>query len=97
MSVQPMAYQTSTRNIKTNVINKKYNYIFLISVPPSFVVVPQLQEVLLNSRLALRCTAHGIPTPNIYWKHNDNVVPCKLQCFVFMAACLIYILHTFEK
>ena len=52
-------------------------YILFILVPPSFVVVPQLQEVLLNSRLVLRCTANGIPTPNIYWKHNDVVVPCE--------------------
>lgn len=48
-------------------------------VPPSFVVVPQIKEVLLDERLELRCTADGIPTPTIHWKRNDIPLQCKSQ------------------
>ncbi|XP_053380218.1 hemicentin-1-like [Mercenaria mercenaria] len=48
-----------------------------IQVPPSFIVVPQIKEVLLEQRLELRCTAKGRPTPTIHWKRNDVPVACK--------------------
>ncbi|XP_060552023.1 hemicentin-1-like isoform X2 [Ruditapes philippinarum] len=48
-----------------------------IQVPPSFIVVPQIKEVTLNSRLELRCTANGKPTPTIHWKRNE--VPVRYQ------------------
>ncbi|XP_052788091.1 hemicentin-1-like [Mya arenaria] len=46
-----------------------------IQVPPSFLVVPRITEVLLGDRLVLRCTADGIPTPTIHWKRDDAPVP----------------------
>ncbi|KAL4218919.1 Hemicentin-1 [Mactra antiquata] len=45
-----------------------------IQVPPSFIVVPRITEVVLNSRLELQCTADGIPTPTIHWKRNDVAI-----------------------
>lgn len=63
-----------------NMIHVSYLYtvkrklIWIFSVPPSFIIVPKIQEVVLNSRLELRCTADGIPTPTIHWKRNNVTI-----------------------
>ncbi|KAH3791376.1 hypothetical protein DPMN_144860, partial [Dreissena polymorpha] len=66
------SYLCSASNIAGQATQER---LIRIQVPPSFIVVPRVQEVLLDSRLELRCTADGIPTPTIHWKRDDVLIP----------------------
>lgn len=44
------------------------HYLYLVSVPPRWLVEPKDTNVERNHHVSLHCQAQGVPTPTVIWK-----------------------------